>query len=161
LASEPATRRVFLFYLRHAPICLPPATVPTVVISYQQKDRINPQEHTMITIEQKGNLLNVAVLGEFTLADFKEFEEDALYKLKTPGPLNLVFDLRAMISYTVDVAWEEIKFFSREHQHDFSKIAVVTDDQWLTWQAWLSRLFVDADIRVFADYSAAKNWVAA
>ncbi|MDE2117998.1 MAG: STAS/SEC14 domain-containing protein [Betaproteobacteria bacterium] len=113
----------------------------------------------MITIEQTDTLLNVNVLGEFTLADFKQFEENALYKLKSPGEVNLLFDLRDMIGYTVDVAWEEIKFFSREHQHDFSKIAVVTDDQWLTWQAWLSRLFVDADIRVFTDYSEARTWV--
>jgi len=115
----------------------------------------------MITIEQTGTLINIAVIGEFTLADFKQFEEHALYKLKSPGAVNLLFDLRDMISYTVDVAWEELKFFSREHQHDFSKIAVVTDDQWLTWQAWLSRLFVDADIRAFADYGQAKIWVAA
>lgn len=115
----------------------------------------------MITIEQTPNLVNVAVLGEFTLADFKTFEEQSMYKLKTPGNINLLFDLRAMIDYTVDVAWEEIKFFSREHNHDFSKIAVVTSDQWLTWQAWLSRIFVDADIRVFADYKEAKTWVQA
>ena len=89
----------------------------------------------MITIEQTDNLVNVAVLGEFTLSDFKTFEEQSLYKLKMPGTVNLLFDLRAMIDYTVDVAWEEIKFFSREHNHDFSKIAVVTDDQWITWQA--------------------------
>ena len=82
-----------------------------------------------------------------------------MYELKTSGGLNLIFDLRDMISYTVDVAWEEIKFFSREHQHDFNKIAVLTDDQWLTWQAWLSRLFVDADIRVFAEYDEALAWV--
>lgn len=113
----------------------------------------------MITIEQTENLVNVAVLGEFTLADFKTFEEQSLYKLKFPGELNLLFDLRAMVSYTVDVAWEEIKFFRREHRHDFSKIAVVTSDQWLTWQAWLSRIFVDADIRVFADYTEARDWV--
>ena len=113
----------------------------------------------MITIEQADTLLNVAVMGEFTLADFKQFEEHALYKLKSPGAVNLLFDLRDMINYTVDVAWEEIKFFSREHQHDFSKIAVVTDDQWLTWQAWLSRLFVDADIRAFADYAQAMDWI--
>ena len=113
----------------------------------------------MITIEQTSNLVNVAVLGEFTLADFKTFEEQSLYKLKTPGSINLLFDLRAMIDYTVDVAWEEIKFFSREHNHDFSKIAVVTSDQWITWQAWLSRIFVDADIRVFTDYKEAKTWI--
>ncbi len=112
----------------------------------------------MITIQQTNNLLNVAVMGEFTLADFKQFEENALYKLQSPGETDLLFDLRGMIDYTADVAWEELKFFSREHNHDFNKIAVVTSDQWLTWQAWLSRLFVDAEICVFADYDEAKAW---
>lgn len=115
----------------------------------------------MITIQQNTNLLNVAVLGEFTLADFKQFEEQALYKLQSPGEVNLLFDLRDMIDYTLDVAWEEIRFFRSEHNHDFSKIAVVTDNQWQTWQAWLSRLFVDADIRVFPDYDPALAWVSA
>ncbi|HKB59371.1 MAG TPA: STAS/SEC14 domain-containing protein [Gallionellaceae bacterium] len=114
----------------------------------------------MITIKQSGNLVNAAVLGEFTLADFNQFEDQVLLALQTPGPVNLLFDLRDMIRYTVDVAWEEIKFFSRDHQHDFNKIAVVTTDQWRTWQAWLSRIFVDADIRVFADYNEASAWVA-
>ena len=118
------------------------------------------KDNSMITIQQSDNLINVSVLGEFTLADFKQFEELALYELKASGEVNLLLDLRDMISYTVDVAWEEIKFFSREHQHYFSKIAVVTNDQWLTWQAWLSRLFVDADIRAFADYNEARSWVA-
>jgi hypothetical protein len=119
---------------------------------------IYKQEYNMITIEQSGHLLNVAVLGEFTLADFHQFENLALQKLKSP-PANLLFDLRAMINYSVDVAWEEIVFFGREHPHDFSKIAVVTDDQWLTWQAWLSRLFLDADIRAFSDYKDATLWI--
>ncbi len=113
----------------------------------------------MITIEQSDNLVNAAVLGEFTIADFKAFEEQSLDKLKSSDSLNLLFDLRAMLDYTVDVAWEEIKFFSREHQHDFSKIAVVTDNQWITWQAWLSRIFVDAEICVFTDYDEAMAWV--
>ena len=115
----------------------------------------------MITIEQTENLVNAAVLGEFTIADLKAFEEQSLYKLKSLGEVNLLFDLRAMVSYTIDVAWEEIKFFRREHNHDFSKIAVVTDNQWITWQAWLSRIFVDADIRVFTDYTEARAWVQA
>ena len=112
----------------------------------------------MISIAQTPSQINIAVIGEFTLADFKQFEERALYMLKSPGPVNLLLDLRDMVSYTVDVAWAEIKFFSREHNHDFSKIAVVTSDQWITWQAWLSRIFVDADIRVFTDYNEAQAW---
>ena len=115
----------------------------------------------MITIQDKDNLVNIAVMGEFTLADFKQFEDHTLYKLKGGKDVNLVFDLRGMLSYTPDVAWEEIKFFSRDHNHDFGKIAVVTDDQWLTWQAWLSRLFVDADIRAFSNYDQAQYWAGA
>ncbi len=126
---------------------------------YVVQGPLQKENKIMITIEQTNKLVNVAVLGEFTIADFKTFEEQSLYKLKTPGTVNLLFDLRAMLDYTLDVAWEEIKFFSREHNHDFSKIAVVTDDQWITWQAWLSRIFVDADIRVFTDYEEAQAWV--
>ncbi|WP_283745198.1 STAS/SEC14 domain-containing protein [Sideroxydans sp. CL21] len=112
----------------------------------------------MITIEENSQLVNIAVMGEFTIADFKQFEEHALHKLNAPGKINLLFDLRGMLGYTPDVAWEELKFFRRQHNHDFSKIAVVTDNQWLTWQAWLSRLFVDADIRAFGDYHEAESW---
>ena len=113
----------------------------------------------MIKLSTNKNIVTLSVLGEFTIADFKQFEEQALYKLQSQGQVNLLFDLRDMIDYTLDVAWEEIKFFSREHNHDFSKIAVVTDDQWRTWLAWLSRIFVDADIRVFTDYDEAQAWV--
>ncbi len=115
----------------------------------------------MITIEEKKNLVNIAVMGEFTLSDFKQFEEQAVHKLQGSSTTNLIFDLRGMLSYTPDVAWEEIKFFSRQHSHDFNKIAVITDDQWLTWQAWLSRLFVDADIQVFGEYDEAQSWISA
>lgn len=113
----------------------------------------------MITIEQNDTLINAAVIGEFTLADFKSFEEQSLYKLQSPGTLNLLFDLRGMVDYTVDVIWEEIRFFNREHNHDFGKIAVVTGDQWQSWYTWLSRLFVDADTRAFADYDEALAWI--
>jgi hypothetical protein len=116
---------------------------------------------TMITIEQTTELVNVAVLGEFTLADFKDFEAQAVFELKSPGTLNLLFDLRAMLSVSIDVVWEEIKFFNQEHHFDFNKIAVVTDDQWVTWEALLSRLFVDAEVEVFQDYAEAQAWAAA
>ena len=114
----------------------------------------------MISISLKDSLVNVAVLGEFTIADFKELEDAVLLGIKFQGTVNLLFDLRDMLGFTVDVAWEEIKF-SRQHAHDFGKIAVVTDDQWITWSAWLSSAFVDADVQVFQDYDAAQAWVSA
>ncbi len=113
----------------------------------------------MITIDHGPKLVALAVFGEFTLADYKEFEELVNYKIKFEGPVNLLFDLREMAGFTLDVAWEEIKF-SRRHAHDFGRIAVLTEDQWLTWSAWLTQIFVDADVLVFQDEAEARSWLA-
>lgn len=112
----------------------------------------------MIAIDHKDNLISVAVFGEFTLADFKEFEELVNYKVRFEGPVNLLFDLREMAGFTIDVAWEEIQF-SRQHAHDFGRIAVLTADQWLTWSAWVTQLFVDAEVLVFTEEGDARNWL--
>ncbi len=112
----------------------------------------------MITLTTRGNLVSASVLGEFTLADYRDFEEHVRYVLEFQGGVNLLLDLRDMVSYTLDVAWEEIRF-SRQHRYDFRKIAVVTTDQWMVWIAWLNRLFVDAEVRVFDDPGPALEWL--
>lgn len=114
----------------------------------------------MITVQETDNLITIAVFGEFTLADYKEFEEQVLYKPRSKGQMNVLIDWRDMLGYTVDVAWEDIKFV-REHGNEFNRIAVVTENQWQAWGAWVSNLFMDADIRVFNDYADAKMWVMA
>ena len=113
----------------------------------------------MIAIDIKNNVVSVSVLGEFTLADFKQFEEHMLYGIKFQGSVNLLIDLRDMIGYSVDVVWEELKF-SKAHEREFGKVAVVSSDQWVTWSAWLQRFFIAADIEVFSDFDAAQAWVA-
>jgi len=113
----------------------------------------------MITTENGNGLVSIAVFGEFELSDYKEFEELVLYKLKFEGKQNLLMDLRDMTGFTIDVAWEEIRF-SREHKQDFGRIAIVTSDQWVTWSAWISQLFVDADVQVFSNDEEARQWVA-
>jgi hypothetical protein len=112
----------------------------------------------MIVIQKKENLVNASAIGEFTLKDYKEFESKVLEILSSGKKVNLLFDLRDMLRFTLDVAWEEIKF-SRQHTNDFGRVAVVTDDQWLAWSAWLSRIFVNADIQVFDNYDVANTWV--
>ena len=114
----------------------------------------------MITIEEAGNVISIAVFGEFTLADYKEFEEQVLFKSRINGKVNVLFDWRDMLSYTVDVAWEDIKFI-RKHGREFNRVAIITENQWQAWGAWVSNLFVDADIRVFKDYAEAKAWAEA
>lgn len=112
----------------------------------------------MIVTDHQAGRISVSVFGEFALADYKEFEELVNYKIRFEGPVDLLFDLSEMAGFTLDVAWEELKF-SRQHAHDFNRIAVVTDSQWVTWSAWLSQTFVDADVEVFTDAGEAKAWL--
>ena len=112
----------------------------------------------MIVTDHKPSLITVAVFGEFTLADYKEFEELVNFKVKFEGQTNLLFDLREMANFTFDVAWEEIKF-SRAHAHDFRRIAVLTGSQWVRWSAWLTQATVDADLRVFEEEAEARDWL--
>jgi hypothetical protein len=112
----------------------------------------------MITTDHKNTLVSVAVLGEFTLADFRELEELVTFKLKFEGPLNVFMDLRQMAGATVDMAWEEIRF-TRQHAGDFGRVAILTDSQWVTWSAWLNQAFVSADVRIFDDEADARTWL--
>lgn len=114
----------------------------------------------MISTENTEKMVALTVFGEFTLADYKEFEDVVNYHIQFEGQVDLLFDLRQMVGFTLDVAWEEIKF-SRRHAGDFRRIAVLTEDQWLTWSAWVSQLFVNADVRVFDDEDEARAWLAA
>lgn len=112
----------------------------------------------MIVIQHQPSCVEVNVYGEFTLADYKEFEDMVNYKLKFEGPVDLYFDLREMADFTLDVAWEDI-VFSRAHANDFKRIAVLTNNQWVAWSAWLSQIFVRAEMRVFDDDTEARAWL--
>lgn len=112
----------------------------------------------MISIQHEGTALIVAVFGEFTLSDYREFEENVLHDIRFQGQVDVLFNLNDMLSYTLDVAWEEIRF-SRAHARDFRRIAVITNDEWMTWATWVARFFVDADVQVFAEESEARGWL--
>ena len=113
----------------------------------------------MIVTDHQPHRVHVTVFGEFTMADYREFEDTVNYKVKFEGPVDLLFDLSQMASYTLDVVWEELRF-SRTHAHDFEHVAVVTDSQWVTWSAWLSQIYVETEMKIFADRGEAEAWLA-
>ncbi len=112
----------------------------------------------MIVVQHLPQRVEVNVYGEFSLADYKEFEDMINYKVKFEGPVDLLFNLREMAAATLDVAWEDL-VFARAHRSDFRRIAVVTRSQWVTWSAWLSQSFVHAEMRVFDDDVDARAWL--
>ena len=112
----------------------------------------------MISINVKDNIISMSVLGRFTLEDYKEFEAAVLYGIKFQGVVNLLIDLRDMLSFSFDVAWEELRF-SREHANDFDRVAILTSNEWVAWSTWINRIFVDAEIRLFDEIESAESWL--
>ncbi len=111
----------------------------------------------MISIEEDQDLLKVHVMGEFTVSDFKELEDAVTGELKLTPKIKLLLDLKQMSGFTIDMAWEDIKF-TREHAHDFQRIAIVSGDQWTTWMGWLNSAFTDAQMQIFSDETEASTW---
>ncbi|UCH52803.1 MAG: STAS/SEC14 domain-containing protein [Pseudomonadota bacterium] len=112
----------------------------------------------MITIEQHADVLRVSVFSQLALADYQEFEAAVSAELQRARQIKLLLDLSNMSGFTLDVAWEDIKF-TTAHAHDFQRIAVVADTQWRGWTGWLATAFTDADIEYFDDADAAMAWL--
>ena len=112
----------------------------------------------MITIDHQNNLLKINIFGELTLDDYRELEESIVKTLKSGEKIRLLFDLTMMSGFTVDVAWEDVKFVGA-HTHDFERIAIVSNDQWLSWASWINAAFTDAQIQIFDNASEAMSWI--
>ena len=112
----------------------------------------------MITTENKENRVNVTVFGEFTLADFKDFEVALLdYKMRKGQP-NVLLDLSEVMDFTIDMAIEELRFV-RAHQHDFGRVAVVVKDGWMKLATHIADLLANTETAHFEDGDAARTWL--
>ncbi|OGI70050.1 MAG: hypothetical protein A2W18_03540 [Candidatus Muproteobacteria bacterium RBG_16_60_9] len=112
----------------------------------------------MIAIEEVKDALEISIYGELTLADYRQLEQAVANELRSAPKVKMLLDVRSMTGFTLDVAWEEIKF-SRAHAHDFRRIAVVTPEQWGTWLSWISAAFTDAEVMLFDDPHSAEIWL--
>lgn len=112
----------------------------------------------MIIIEQENDLLKVHIYSDMTLDDFREFENAVTDELKQYDHVNLLLDLSSMTGFSLDVVLEELRF-NKQHSHDYQKIAVITENQWVTWASWLATAFVTAEARQFDDVESANAWL--
>jgi hypothetical protein len=78
------------------------------------------------------------------------------------GPLKMIYVLgKDFAGYDLGAMWDDTAFGIR-HRRDFSRIAVVGDQQWLRAAVSLFRPFFPCDVRLFAlsDLEPAKAWIA-
>jgi hypothetical protein len=114
----------------------------------------------MITIQHEDNLTVVGIFARLEISDFKRLEEEIESQLRHLGKIDLLVDLRGMLSYTLDVAFEDLRF-TREHARDVGRVAILSENDTVVWTALLSELFVRAQIRIFDDESLAREWLGA
>lgn len=112
----------------------------------------------MITTDVFTNRLELRAYGRLTVDECREFEQMSDYRIRFSGPLDLLLDLRELESCSLDALIEQIRY-GRLHAHDFSRIAIVSEDSLIAWVALFSQLFVDADVRVFDDEGMAREWL--
>ena len=91
----------------------------------------------MISIREQSYGLNVALYNEFTLEDFRELEQAILQAVGRVHRPDLLLDLSMLKDFTIDMAWEQLKFVNA-HDKDFGRIAVVVDDIWIKFAAHIS-----------------------
>lgn len=99
----------------------------------------------MISIREQSYGLNVALYNEFTLDDFRQLEEALLAAKQKIHLPDILLDLSMLKDFTIDMAVEQIKFLN-QHETDFGRVAVITDDIWIKLGARLSSLLTTSQI---------------
>lgn len=112
----------------------------------------------MILIHEEGYGLKVVLHDEFTLQDFQKLEE-ALLKTRELAHLpDLLLDLSELKDFTVDMAFEHLRFL-RKHSHHFGRTAIVVSDIWIRLGSHLANLLTLYHPKYFDDVGSAENWL--
>lgn len=114
----------------------------------------------MISIREQSYGLNVALYNEFTLEDFRELEAALLAAKQRIHLPDVLLDLSMLKDFTIDMAVEQIKFLN-EHENDFGRIAIATDDIWIKLASRLSSLITNQHPKYFGDAAEAQAWLLA
>ncbi|WP_293764784.1 STAS/SEC14 domain-containing protein [uncultured Aquitalea sp.] len=112
----------------------------------------------MISIREQDYGLDVALFNEFSLADFKLFEDALLKRVGERGKPDVLLDLSELRDFTLDMALEEVKFV-RAHDQDFGRIAIVVDDVWIKLAAHIAGLLTHNRLEYFESVEAAQAWL--
>ncbi|MBH5328543.1 STAS/SEC14 domain-containing protein [Eikenella sp. S3360] len=112
----------------------------------------------MISIRQQNYGLNVALYNEFTLEDFKTLEAAIIECLGRVHRPDILLDLSLLRDYTIDMAAEQLRFLNN-HDNDFGRIAVVTDDLWIRLSSHISSLLTRQHPKYFDDAAEAQQWI--
>lgn len=108
------------------------------------------------------DILGVEISGAITHEDYQRLIPRA-EAMMSKGPIKALYVLdNDWSEYSPQAFWDD-QMFGIKHWHDFSHVALVTDQAWVRGAARLFAPFFPAEVKVFAkaQLADAKAWLAA
>ena len=106
-------------------------------------------------------VLAVEAVGKVTDEDYRTTLIPLAEKMMTKGPIRMLYVVgREAAGFEARALWDD-GAFGVKHGHDFSDVAVVTDEPWLRAAVGMFGPSIRARVRLFgiADLPEAKAWI--
>jgi hypothetical protein len=107
------------------------------------------------------DVMAIEVSDKITHKDYRDTLIPRAKAMTAKGPLKMLYGIGKDFSgFEPEALWDD-GVFGLKHWHDFSHIAVVTDDTWLSAMVSMFKPFFHGEVRVFrlAELPAAKGWI--
>lgn len=111
-------------------------------------------------LKEDGRVLEVAVSGKLTHADYEHFIQAFERLVKRYGKIRVLFEMSDFHGWEMAALWDDIKF-DVKHFSDIERLAMVGDKRWEQGMAAFCRPFTTATIRYFdqSQIDEARSWL--
>ncbi len=106
------------------------------------------------------NIVEIAVEGRLTEADFEKVTAQMTADIERHGKLRMLEEIRSFEGMDLMALWKDAQF-GLKHVNDFSHVAVVADAEWMRTIAAAAGNVLSAEVKAFDRDSidAARNWL--
>ncbi|MFA0811739.1 STAS/SEC14 domain-containing protein [Microbulbifer epialgicus] len=104
--------------------------------------------------------LYIKAIGQLTHEDYERITpllEYALEGVKSPK-VQLLIDLREFAGWGLHAIWDEFKLVLK-HGNEFTRIAVLGDEEWQEIATKVGGWFVSGEVRYFEEQHKAMDWL--
>ena len=107
------------------------------------------------------DVLAIEAIGEVTDEDYRKTLIPKAEAMMAKGPVKMLYVIgKDFTGFRLEALWDDT-VFGVKHWHDFNRVAVVADHNWLRAMVSMFRPFFHGDVRLFglSDLPAAKDWI--
>ncbi|RDV16974.1 STAS/SEC14 domain-containing protein [Pontibacter diazotrophicus] len=108
--------------------------------------------------ESQGDLVAFRISGNVDKNDYDVMLPVLEDKIQKHGKIKVYAEVQDVEAYSLRALYEDIKF-DLKHASDFSKAAIVGDQDWMDWLAKAARPFTTAEVKYFNFSQRKEAWL--